>query len=111
MRAAANSIASGSESTRAADLGDDRFVELAGVEVGRRDVGPLDEQADRSVGTERGQRPDDLAGDTQRLTARRQHDQVGARIEELVHGLRRGVHDVLAVVEDERGAANRRSRR
>ena len=84
-----------------ADLGDDRWVELAGVQVGSRKLGPLDEQPHGRIGGEWGQRPDRLTGDTQGLTARCQHHEVRARLEELVHGLGRSVHDVLAVVEHE----------
>jgi hypothetical protein len=107
-----------------ADLADQRRrspVENKAHALGRS---PLREQGDRvgAVGIHpagiaifvgqrhRGHPVDGLAGDTQRLTAGRQHTDLGAVAQDGVCDLRAGTDEVLAVVEHDQSLLGRQAR-
>ncbi len=95
----------------AADLGD-RALDLAvGVEVRPGGAGTLHEQRGGVGGGHRGQRPDLLALDAERLAARGEHDDAGAVRHHAIEQPRRGVEHVLAVVQHEQQRARPRGTR
>ena len=65
----------------------------------------LHEQRDGIVELERRERPEHLAGDHQRLAARRQDAQLAAAADEILDHLRGLGDDVLTVVEDQQHVA------
>ena len=116
-RAAASSIARGTPSRRLADRRDGGSVAVIDGEAGTHVLGTVEEQADTVELRQRGHRkrravrggtghrwdtPCDLPRNLQRHPTRREDTDRWAPPQELVHRERDDLHQVLAVVEDEK---------